>query len=195
MTILTLHRFKIDQQNKLESDDLQVGNYVTDPRIFGEKNKILNELNGKNIMSTTIVSTTINFRKLSVPWGRAWRMCENNRRWHPIWLVGLHLILLSSSQITLELGNIICLKPDDLVISIKLKVSIPFPFLSWDWGQGPYICDFCFDNTFQTHPITITITVRNSYGDWYYLRPCQSLFSSLGTGRMPLLEMLSRQWI
>ena len=67
MTILTLHRFKIDQQNKLESDDLQVGNYVTDPRIFGEKTKILNELNGKNIMSTTIVTTTINFRKLSVP--------------------------------------------------------------------------------------------------------------------------------
>ena len=66
-TILTLHRFKIDQQNKLESDDLQLGNYVTDPRIFGEKNKILNELNGKNIMSTTIVTTTINFRKLSVP--------------------------------------------------------------------------------------------------------------------------------
>ena len=69
MTILTLHRLNNDQPIKLESDDFQVGNYVTDDnhhRKFWKGTKILNELNGKNIMSTTTIVTTNNFRKLSV---------------------------------------------------------------------------------------------------------------------------------
>ena len=110
--LLTFHQF---DSNNLISD-------VTERHLL-KGTEILRELNGEDI-NTCIYSDYKNLclRKWSISWGGARRMCQNIRRWHQ-WKHSEYIFSILSTFAP-ELDNIICLKPNDLVISSKLKESI-----------------------------------------------------------------------